>query len=201
MQVDKKEKTFTEAQVAAMIQKKKGPLYDMLGEATRRQQANPRSPGPPIWNGEARRGDEAQILSRNPDGTFQVVIGDREVTRTERDIAYMTDLRKGPLYEMLGEATQRKLAERAAAASAGSVAGSTGFAAGTSAASAAVSAAAPVDGTPGSVPMTDSGAQTHQNTSINDAGAAGGGQPLAVTHGDPRILSRAIARATANAAS
>ncbi|WP_166647453.1 hypothetical protein, partial [Prosthecobacter fusiformis] len=46
---------------------------------------------------------------RNPDGTFQVIIQGQEKTRTERDIAYMTGLKKPELYEMLGKATKGRL--------------------------------------------------------------------------------------------
>jgi hypothetical protein len=103
------EKTRTERDVAYMTGLKKPELYDMLGKATQQQIAQPRATNtPPIWQGRARHGDYAEVLSRNPDGTFQVMIQGQEKTRTERDVAYMTGLKKGPLYEMLAEATQQQ---------------------------------------------------------------------------------------------
>ncbi|MCW0218993.1 MAG: hypothetical protein OJI67_11785 [Prosthecobacter sp.] len=52
---------------------------------------------PPIWQGTARHGDYAEVLSRNPNGTFQVRIRGQEQTRTERDVAYMTGMNKPAL--------------------------------------------------------------------------------------------------------
>ncbi|TDU62550.1 hypothetical protein EI77_04652 [Prosthecobacter fusiformis] len=109
------EKTRTERDIAYMTGLKKPELYDMLGKATQQHLARPRPPAgtapspPSIWQGRARHGDYAEVLSRNPDGTFQVIIQGQEKTRTERDIAYMTGLKKPELYDMLGKATKGRL--------------------------------------------------------------------------------------------
>ncbi|WP_345739070.1 hypothetical protein [Prosthecobacter algae] len=62
-------------------------------------------PAPPIWQGRARHGEDAAVLGRNPDGTFQVRLNGAEKTFKESQVAAMTGMQRGPLYEMLGRAT------------------------------------------------------------------------------------------------
>ena len=92
------EQTRTERDVAYMTGMNKPALYAHLDGVTQSQLARGQAPsGPPIWQGTARHGDYAEVLSRNPNGTFQVRIRGQEQTRTERDVAYMTGMNKPAL--------------------------------------------------------------------------------------------------------
>ncbi|MES2507451.1 MAG: hypothetical protein V4599_12160, partial [Verrucomicrobiota bacterium] len=66
---------------------------------------NAATPTPPLWQGRARHGEDAAVLGRNPDGTFQVRLNGKEKTFKESQVAAMTGMQRGPLYEMLGRAT------------------------------------------------------------------------------------------------
>ncbi|HEY1081195.1 MAG TPA: hypothetical protein VGE29_02975, partial [Prosthecobacter sp.] len=48
----------------------------------------------PLWEGKAPRGEAVQVLDRNPDGTWQVMLGGREMTAKESQMAVMTGMRK-----------------------------------------------------------------------------------------------------------
>ncbi|WP_345737516.1 hypothetical protein [Prosthecobacter algae] len=81
-----------------------------LAQATRQQLALPHPPSlPPIWQGRARHGEDAAVLGRNPDGTFQVRLNGTEKTFKESQVAAMTGMQRGPLYEMLERATVGRL--------------------------------------------------------------------------------------------
>jgi len=67
------EETRTERDVAYMTGMNKPALDAHLDGATQTHLTRGQTPsGPPIWQGTARHGDYAEVLSRNPDGTFQV---------------------------------------------------------------------------------------------------------------------------------
>ncbi len=106
------EKTFKEPQVAAMTGMNKVRLYAHLGEATQSglTRAGRRS-GPPIWEGRAKHGEDAKVLGRNPDGTFQVTLNGVEKTFKESQVAAMTGMNKVRLYKHLGDATRAGLAQ------------------------------------------------------------------------------------------
>ncbi|TDU62105.1 hypothetical protein EI77_04735 [Prosthecobacter fusiformis] len=104
------EKTFKEPQVAAMLWMKKPELYAYLDAATAASLEGPRPTRPPIWQGIAHHGEDASILYRNPNGTFQVRLNGEEKTFKESQVAAVMWQKKPELYAHLHAATQQQLA-------------------------------------------------------------------------------------------